>query len=307
MAQVPIGVPVCNMQRTLPLATSRTTPVKYRHPKIVIGVPVYNEEKYVEETLLSLRNQSYLDFLVVISDNASTDRTSEICEALCARDSRFVYIRQERNNGAAVNFKFLLEHTQSPYFMWIGAHDTVRGDFLERHLEFLDEHSAYSVSYSLVQWIDEEGRPTKVTDGGFGVADPHLSNLKGYLLSIGNQGECTAVNNVIRREFLKGVVLEPVIACDHVVLSHLFFKGPFYRYPEPLYVRRGFAQTPESRMERITGAPGAAPDFGALARAYIKDFWRLEAPLMIKMVYFPGLIWNLKKRFWPRWPLPRHY
>lgn len=64
----------------------------FQHSKVVIGIPVFNEENYIAQTLKSLQNQSYHDFIAVISDNASTDHSGLICREFCERDSRFVYI-----------------------------------------------------------------------------------------------------------------------------------------------------------------------------------------------------------------------
>ncbi len=88
-----------------------------------IGMPVYNGARYLREALNSLINQTYHDFELIISDNASTDGTREICEAYEKQDSRIRYIRQDKNIGALQNFQFVLNRAQGEYFMWAAADD----------------------------------------------------------------------------------------------------------------------------------------------------------------------------------------
>lgn len=92
--------------------------------KVSIGMPVYNGEKYIREALDSLLAQIISDFELIISDNASTDRTESICREYAERDARIIYFRQKENIGAAANFQFVLSRAQEDIFMW-AAHDDV--------------------------------------------------------------------------------------------------------------------------------------------------------------------------------------
>lgn len=76
--------------------------------RIVITVPVYHECLYIEKTLTSLAEQRFRDFKVLLSDNASTEETGNICRSFCEADSRFVYFRRETNIGSAANFRFCI-------------------------------------------------------------------------------------------------------------------------------------------------------------------------------------------------------
>ena len=93
-------------------------------PTVSIGMPVFNGENFVCEAIDSLLAQSFTDFELLISDNASSDRTQAICEAYAARDRRIRYVRQDQNIGAGRNFEFVLDHTRGQFFMW-AAHDDV--------------------------------------------------------------------------------------------------------------------------------------------------------------------------------------
>lgn len=93
-------------------------------PLVSIGMPVYNGEKFIREALDSLLAQTFTDFELIISDNASTDSTEAICREYASRDARICYIRQTENMGAAQNFQFVLNQAGGKYFMW-AAHDDI--------------------------------------------------------------------------------------------------------------------------------------------------------------------------------------
>ena len=81
-------------------------------PRLTVGLPVYNGEKYIAESLDALLGQSYTDFELIISDNASTDGTADICRRYEKQDSRVRYFRQPQNIGLAPNHNFVAEQAQ---------------------------------------------------------------------------------------------------------------------------------------------------------------------------------------------------
>jgi glycosyltransferase involved in cell wall biosynthesis len=115
-------------------------------PKVSVGVPVYNGAATLKAMLESLLQQSFSDFEIVISDNASTDETGAICADYTARDSRIRYIRQPANIGGERNFKFVLDQARGTYFMWSASDDTRSPDYLEENVRFLEGHPDYAAS-----------------------------------------------------------------------------------------------------------------------------------------------------------------
>ena len=93
----------------------------HARPIVSIGLPVYNGENYLEETLLAIRDQTFTEFELIIADNASTDRTAEICRDHAAHDGRIRYVRNAENVGAAANHNLVLELTRAPLFKWQAA------------------------------------------------------------------------------------------------------------------------------------------------------------------------------------------
>ncbi len=111
-----------------------------------IGIPVYNGGASLEQALRSINSQSFRDYEVIISDNASTDNTAQICREMAAIDPRIEYFRQENNIGAAANFKFVLDKAVGEYFHWLAADDTRSDNFLELNINFLEENVDYVAS-----------------------------------------------------------------------------------------------------------------------------------------------------------------
>jgi glycosyltransferase involved in cell wall biosynthesis len=128
-------------------------------PKVSIGFPVYNGEKYVRDGLDSVLNQTFTDFELVISDNASTDATGAICLEYAARDSRIRYLRQRENCGAAANFQFVLGEARCEHFMWASADDRWDSGWLEALVKGLQP--GVSISFGSSTGFLEDGRMQK--------------------------------------------------------------------------------------------------------------------------------------------------
>jgi glycosyltransferase involved in cell wall biosynthesis len=128
-------------------------------PRVTVGLPVYNGENYVAETLACFLGQSYADLEVVVSDNASSDRTGEIVAAIAASDPRVRYLRQETNVGGAENYNVVFHEARGEYFTWT-AHDDLRSaNWVERAVAALDAHPDASLAVSDAVRIDPQGQP----------------------------------------------------------------------------------------------------------------------------------------------------
>lgn len=116
-------------------------------PKVSIGLPVYNGERFIRAAIESLLDQTFTDFELIISDNASTDATEQICQELAAADSRIFYIRQEKNLGMFPNFEFTRDQAHGEYFMWAATDDLKHPDFLKLSVAVLEQSSDVGLVY----------------------------------------------------------------------------------------------------------------------------------------------------------------
>jgi glycosyltransferase involved in cell wall biosynthesis len=118
-------------------------------PRVSIGVPVYNCEAFLHLALDSLLAQTFSDFEIIISDNASTDGTEQICREYTARDSRIRYFRQSANKGASANFRFVLEQAGGDFFMWAAADDERAPDCIEYYLSVIGKAGGAFSTYAV--------------------------------------------------------------------------------------------------------------------------------------------------------------
>ena len=125
-------------------------------PKVSIGMPVYNGEKYILKALDSLLGQTFTDFELIISDNASTDNTYLICQEYTKNDSRVKLIRQTKNMGAIWNFEFVFKEATGVYFMWAAADDMWAEDWIEKLLNKHTDGVIMSSGKAVVIGSDDE-------------------------------------------------------------------------------------------------------------------------------------------------------
>ena len=114
------------------------------HPKLTIGLPVYNGEDFLQGCLNVLTAQTYCNFQLLIFDNASTDRTPEIAQDAARNDQRILYHRNELNLGGSQNFLDVLAASDTEYFAWRADDDLSSNDYFERLITAL-EHSPNAV------------------------------------------------------------------------------------------------------------------------------------------------------------------
>jgi glycosyltransferase involved in cell wall biosynthesis len=133
-------------------------------PVVSIGMPLYNAQRDLQRVLDSLSSQTFEDFELIISDNASTDKTEEICREYAEKDRRIRYIRQPRNLGPAANFQYVLSEAVGEYFMWAASDDLRSPDFLDVNYRFLENHPDYVASTSPVRFEGAAPDPIRMGD-----------------------------------------------------------------------------------------------------------------------------------------------
>ncbi len=225
-------------------------------PRVSIGMPVYNGEKYIQDAIDSVLGQTFEDFELFISDNASADRTPEICRAAMARDPRVRYSRSEVNRGAAVNYSRALElSSPSEFFKWQPHDDTIAPDYLEKCVTALDAAPDAVLCDTDAAVIDEVGNRIAHYDSGLEVvtASPRASDRFGeYILKKHSNLECLAL---VRREFLAGsVLMDSYYLAERVFAAQLALKGRFLRVREPLFGNREHPQRATHLVDRVAWA-----------------------------------------------------
>ncbi len=208
-------------------------------PKVSVGLPVYNGQDYLSEAISSVLNQTFADFELVISDNASTDRTEEICWNYAKQDSRVRYFRAQENMGAAWNYNRVFELSRGQYFRWLAADDMFAPTLLEKSVFVLDGYPDVVLCFSWTKDVDSDGQEINVKPSTREYAAVRPSD-RFYSLSITVPWHnCEEVFGLIRRDVLENSnLIAPYTDSDRTLLAQLALFGPFYEIPEPLFWHR---------------------------------------------------------------------
>jgi len=216
-------------------------------PKVTIGLPVYQGEMYLKQAIDSLLNQTYRDFVLVISDDASTDRTNEICEYYQGKNPQIIYSRNQVNLGAQGNLLKILNDAKSKYFVWASQDDYWAEDFLLLLVEKLEKNEGLSLAFSAIELIDSELTARKLSFGGRWNPNKltHYGLISALLLPVSKFSWLKtnlAVHGVVRTEALKTAFdhLIGIANQDRIYILFLIFQGRWGYIDEKLYYRRTF-------------------------------------------------------------------
>ena len=228
-------------------------------PRLTIGLPVYNGEKYLAESFEALLGQTYEDFELIISDNASADGTADICRRYENMDSRVRYLRQERNIGASPNHDFLLRQARGELFKWAASDDLYARDLIKRCVEALDEYPDVILAHCYTAAIDDAGNVTQ------SLPYPLKTNslraperFRTMLIGTGeyDYGLLRADDNygVMRTAVLRRVTPQgSYYHADRVFTTEVTLHGRFYQIPEWLYFRRDHSDRPQHATPTVRG------------------------------------------------------
>lgn len=207
-------------------------------PKVSIGLPVYNGEKFLAQAIESILEQTFIDFELIISDNASTDETARICAEFAARDPRIRFFRQERNLGAAPNHQFTFFEALGEYFKWSAHDDIMEPTWLERCVEVLDGHPEVQLAFPLSLLIDEDGDVLR-KHPAYGGRLMSSRPSERFCDFVCRQNDCIAIFGLTRRSELQTTELITAREeSDRHLLAELALRGPWYEIPEYLFRRR---------------------------------------------------------------------
>ena len=224
-------------------------------PRVSIGLPVFNGERFLGEALDCWLAQTYGDFELIISDNGSQDGTSDICRAYAARDKRIQYFRHNENRGAAWNYNHAYELSRGEYFKWAADDDLCAPDYLEQCVEVLDAQPDVAWCHSRAVHIDPRGR--RMAGPEFGrmityaaaaeTADPvrdaqtresvrpHV-RLRAVLLP---DKSCMDIFGLIRANLIRQTSMHlPYYGADKVLVAEFALRGRYYEIPEVLFFAR---------------------------------------------------------------------
>jgi glycosyltransferase involved in cell wall biosynthesis len=259
-------------------------------PSVSIGLFVYNGECFLTRSLDSLLRQTFRDLELIISDNASTDRTEEICREYAARDHRIRYYRNEKNMGGGWNSRRVYELATGKYFKLAAHDDMIEPDFLRLCLDALEADDSLVLAHSLTRVIDENGQFIENYDDGLRTnsLDPVVRArdlvLRGH--------RCYPIFGLMRLDALHK--LPPMGSYPHsdrVLLLRLGLLGRFYEVPQYLSISTSHSGQSVWTMPERTKAKG----FRLTRRCGTLPALEWWDPTKARQINFPE--WNAAKEF----------
>ena len=209
-----------------------------------IGMPVYNGEKYVRQAIDSLLTQNFKDFELIISDNASTDHTAEICKRYLEKDNRIKYYRNKVNIGPLVNFNNLINYATAPYFMWASHDDMWEPSYISKLINIMKSDKSIALAFSDFDNIDEDGKQIRVYPKILKLSSSEtiFKRLFKFIMFEESDGKANLIYGIMRLNRLKEIggfnKTLGEVAADDLFLFSMLFKGNFYIIDELLFHKR---------------------------------------------------------------------
>jgi glycosyltransferase involved in cell wall biosynthesis len=277
---------------------------------VTIGVPVYNGARYLRQCIDSLLCQTFDDFVLLISDNASTDGTREIAEAYVKLDPRVRYHRHTHNVGMYGNYEHLMRSADTRYLKIANADDfwapTMVGDAVRR----LESDASIALCYPLMTKVDADGQPTEQYDYRLHlVEDDPAVRFRRVLTEIRLINHLTGV---IRTDAVRRTLPIPrITGFDRILVAELSLYGKIFQVDAYHYFRR-FHEQASSHL-RDSEAHQVAYVLPAGAKALRFEAWRDHLGLLRRVARSPLAAvakaqlatWLLRRASWDRRRLAR--
>jgi len=212
-----------------------------------IGMPVYNGEQYITEAIEAILAQTFEDFELIISDNASSDRTQEICQAYAAKDRRIKYYRNERNLGVHRNYRRAFQLATGKYFRWATHDDICAPQAIEKCIKVLEQNPDVVLCYTKTKLIDEHGTVLEqnydenplLTDS----PQPHIRFRNLIVDSFSRRYRGQQLFGVMRHSV---AATTPLVGdysgADKDFLARMVLLGKYHEVPEYLFFNREHSQ-----------------------------------------------------------------
>jgi glycosyltransferase involved in cell wall biosynthesis len=212
--------------------------VTERRPLVSIGLPVFNGERFLRESLASNLVQTVEDFELVVCDNASTDGTLEILNEVAAGDERVRVLTSDENLGAAANYNRTVALARGRYFRWATHDDLVAPNHLERLLCAYEEGPPSMVlAYPKTTIIDADSVAVEEYEDCADARAPQPHRRLRTMLR--NLSLCNPVLGLTQLEVIRRTrLIGPYPSSDKVFLYEMALRGEVVEVPERLFFRR---------------------------------------------------------------------
>lgn len=219
-------------------------------PLVSILLPVYNEEKFIGETIESILEQDFENLEILISDNHSLDNTVHLCQEYACRDRRIKIFEQPSNIGALPNYNYLTKKAKGKYFMLAAGHDKWTSNYISANVEALESRPSAVLSYGTPYWIDENGEDCHQFSGWYDTRGLSVAARFFFVF----WGKANPILGLFRRSKYPDLTGHNYVGSDNVILCLLALRGEFVHTVTSTFFRRQNrpSESHQERMKRYT-------------------------------------------------------
>jgi len=246
--------------------------------KVQALIPCFNESNFINDCISSLLDSEvpeFVDFEILVSDNASTDNTAEIVSILGSKNSKVKLFKQQQNIGARKNWLFLVNQSDADWIFFIDAHDFVEKGYIAKAISSSAASQSATIGREIENWVLETGTFKKDHSGYYKFSPNKSLRVIQSVLYLGHNTICHAL---IPRKTIENAILEnsKVLSFD-LLVTYLFLSQVNLQYMEKKYFRRyipnldgeysapNSAGVVESRQTRVSGTTSENLDDSLLA------------------------------------------
>jgi len=274
----------------------------HARPAVTVGMPVCNGERFLRQALDCWMAQDFTNYRLIISDDASTDSTPQICRVYAARDHRIRYLRSDRNQGAVWNFNYLYSLADTEFFAWAAQDDYWEPTFLRKCVELLRGNPDAAGAHTRIRRITADGTTYAGPFGGYVAIQDDAAERFRTVLS--DWLWCFAHYGVWRTETIRPTRLyRKVYGPDHVFVAEAVLYGKVFEVPEVLWAHRTCnpLETNKEYVERVRRGlePHSKPGsyrypFAAITWEQLRTALTAPFPFSTRC----RLVWSVLSRFW---------
>ena len=270
-----------------------------KKPAVSIGMPVFNGEAFIEQALGSLVAQTFREFEVIVSDNASDDKTVEICQAFSDEYDFIKVFRNDKNRGVSWNFNNTFNLSCGKYFMWLSHDDVLHERYIERCIEAIEARKDTRIVYSKIQVINADGDAIPFDKELKDLDDDDIAVRFRHCMSPQPYNQSVIYGLMRRADLAKTTLYGDFVAADRCLVAQLALRGKFYQIPEYLFYRREHAQNFRGDSENLrahmpeTMKWFAFPEWNVL-RQHVRTVRTFPAPISVKSrLYYEIVRWSI--------------
>jgi glycosyltransferase involved in cell wall biosynthesis len=275
-------------------------------PRVTSGIPVFNGEAYLSRAIDSVLEQTFTDFELIISDNGSTDSTSQICREYAAKDGRIRYLREEVNRGAAWNHNRLVQLARGEYFKWQCCDDYCAPHMIETCVTELDRDPSVVLCYGQFVRVDKNG---DILGTKASVVKGMASTGERFHSLIHRRDSCEEIYGLMRTAVASQTqLIGPYSNSDDTFLAEMILRGKFCQVPEPqIYYRLHKGQSTKTHLDRVKRMQWFDPKYRGrtvlptciLVKEYFSLIDRAPVTFSKRLRCFLHMFpWMWKFRFW---------